>query len=114
MFKVTEKPNLKKLNQVRVIARKIENEEFQREYKALVLPVLDLYKRRIVSDDEMLFRVKDIIKKVEHLALNYQYIPNHARKKLKVDTDELFKDHEHLFHLEQTCKKLVRYRITAI
>jgi hypothetical protein len=97
--------NLKKLNQIRRIARGILHEGFQREYQAIVSPIIDKYKRNIVHDQEMLFEIKEAISKIEQIARNYQYVPNIARTGKKREP-KAFDYHSKLYELEITCQKL--------
>lgn len=71
-----EKTNLKLLNNVRIIAQTVKNDSFRREYMAIIEPILEKYKYNICSDDDMLWKIYEAIKKINHLANTYMYVPN--------------------------------------
>ncbi|HZH60515.1 MAG TPA: hypothetical protein VEY70_13255 [Metabacillus sp.] len=98
--------NLLKLNQVRRIARTIKHEGFQREFNQVVQPILSMYQRKIVSDDEMLFVIKEAISKIEYIAMSYQYLANVARAKFKRNEED-FWYHGKFLEIEMLCKKLL-------
>lgn len=91
--------NLKEFNKVRAIAQTIKNAGFQREYKNIILPVIE--KVKICSDDELGRYTKEAIKKINSISITYQYIPN--KNKNKAD----FSEHEKLFELEQLTKQIL-------
>ncbi len=100
-----DRKNLKRFNQVRKIAQTINNEGFKREYQNIIVPILEKYQKHICSDDEMLWQIDDAIKKIHHLAINYQYIPCQLHSKKQ--SNYSFDDHGKLFELEKLTKQLL-------
>jgi hypothetical protein len=97
--------NLKKLNEIRIIANTIQkNELFKKQYINIVTPILDKYKRHICSDDEMYNEIKNAIKKIGRIAVDCQYIPNKCKK-------PDFSEHGILMEIEMLCKELVEESI---
>lgn len=93
--------NLKTFNTVRSVAQRINNEGFNREYRAIISPILEKYKNNICTDDEMFNTINNAIKKIHHLADTYMYIPNESgyRNKGKGTSNSDYSDHENLMVL---------------
>lgn len=104
MIEVVQHSNLLLLNRLRRIARNIKNEAFQQEFQQIVFPILDMYRRKIVTDGEMEETIKKAIRQIYHLARNYQYVPNHARN-LGKKYD--YSDHSYLLRLEKEAEKIM-------
>ena len=84
--------NLKRFNEVRVIAQTVKNKGFQREYKNIITPILHMYQNRIASDDEMYNEINEAIVKIKQIAKSYQYTGNKQTAN--------FEDHELLMTIE--------------
>jgi len=94
--------NLKLFNRIRVVAQQVKNDGFRREYQNIIGPILEKYRLKICSDDEMYYPVREAIRKIHHLAVTYQYIPNHVacnRETITFRPD--FSDHSTLLELEK-------------
>lgn len=98
--------NLKKLNRIRLIAQTVNNQNFQLEYRKIIFPIIDKYKKKINYDYEMKLEIKNAIKKIKRLAKNQQYIPNNPpRPNRKNYKKPDFSQHSKLFKLEKVCER---------
>lgn len=101
--------NLKLLNQVRMVAQTIQNESFKREYKNIITPILEKYKEHICNDTEMRHRVYDAIKKINHLAETYLYVPNDINNgTIPYRSIADYSDHTRLMETYMITKKILQ------
>ena len=96
--------NLRKLSQIRILAQKIDNEKFQRQYKKIINPILEKYRKKITTDDEMRHDIKQAIKKIKRIATSCQYISNCPSNR-KNYTKPDYSDHYNLRMIEFYCNK---------
>lgn len=108
------KEQLKTFNSIRVVAQHINNEIFQKEYKNIMLPLLNKFKtyknesdNSIVIQDELNYFIKAMHQK----AITFQYVPYQRNKRL--NNDDVFKEHNKLLELELLCQDLIVERRIA-
>jgi len=98
--------NLKKLNRIRLIAQTVNNQNFQLEYRKIIFPIIDKYKKRINYDYEMKIEIRNAIRKIKRLAKNQQYVPNNPpRPNRKNYKKPDFSQHSKLYRLEKVCEQ---------
>ncbi|GAF66410.1 ABC transporter ATP-binding protein [Bacillus sp. TS-2] len=103
-----ERSQLKKFNQIRILAQTISNPLFQKEYNAIMLPLLERFKRygeeadnSIVIRDEL----NNFIDWMYTKAKSFQYVPFVRGKR---NNEKLYSDHNKLYKLEKLCEELKR------
>lgn len=102
---------LKKFNKIRVIAQHVENPLFQKEYKKIMLPLLEQFKNYGENADQSIYiadELNNFINAMYQKAKTFQYVPYERNK--RTNSDELYRDHNKLYELEMLCKDFLYSR----